>query len=1337
VWRALSGGGEEDPFDRLWAAATERLPTDYRDALFRDHLARIKGAFRDGDLASVDDMRGLLGEVGLNGDEAPVVVRCMEEAIEAELRARAATDQQAFQALMTRLVTALHDQEKARLSETQRQIADVQDKADRHRLDAAAREVNDGYIALGLRELAGLMAELHARAEPPNDTLSACHRLRAMALLQTERGDNVGSAAEELAQAESCAGTSRARTKCAEVRAVVCAASGDAEGAMQSLGQVDLSDRPPLEFGVSIQLGHIDRADEMVASRSIDFRLAERDEQVARSAVVYYGAKRDTDRLVPAAEHLVNRFPSPRNDLLAAIWLHDGADRKWAAVAPGVLLPGFALYLEMGHTLDFSLVRREARLRFRAAAALQHRECYAEAIAASEAAYASVLVLDDQSLIAEARDLLESVDPGSVLLAATKPGAAPSVEECERILAEPGARRHPGAALHLAQRCADAHAAHGRMAEAVESMPEAQPDQFGIQSLRAKTLVDLCVQAGERDRAQTAIESLRVPAERAWVPAVLRVHAALAADDAPAAEKLAEEALADWPRHPEVLAAAFVASSSASDWPAALGYARRLREVLPHNPQTLRWHIAACANTGTWGELLEAYQQAEEGLQAEPRLRTARAHALIAGDRVDEALQELEAVRDSGAATVADLVNLAQLRLVVHGDHHRAQAIALEARDKCPTTPEPYLVLTTIAESAGDLDGAFQWAKQGYQALPADDRIATRLFVCAHQADREDDPSVRAAFSDLQARGGGACMTAMTFEDFKAFIEERLGESARLWGTVVAHYNAGAGHVGMLAWAQGGNVPVYGVLRQMQETSAQRWVTFGDDAEVEERLCAERPEAIVVDYTALVTLHSLGPGAWSVLRRMLRQVMVPSSIRSFVVREALSANMSGQASVLRAGQEILDEHGRADGRLTPLPAAPDDTLGDRVAQACTVSHSLPYLSLTRPEDPHAQPLAFDAALLGDVLRAAGRISIDTHEKLQAPGHRWLSDAERHGAANLLAGRPAMVADVAALEGIARAGALPAFRDHVGHVYVPEAGILRLRQETEQRRFHEQVRLEIGELREILTQAQNPLAWRTPQERHFRFGRARVAPDPMGDPMALGLQTIEDALNLAMETGLPLCVDDRAIRYVVTDDRRQPVLRFGTDTLLVAANRWGLLDEADLYDYLGLLRKFGYRHLPLRPAEVVYWATHEPGDGLGERLLSLLHYHHDCGADLAVLQREQRVFSYAIAGKGFTDYWKAVGITLAALWAARVNAARAGLVSGAIDISREEPFADQQVHYLAVMVESFSAAAGRGSPPPPPQPSATEYVRDALIASGLDPQLVTEALAEASAMAPQA
>ncbi len=659
----------------------------------------------------------------------------------------------------------------------------------------------------------------------------------------------------------------------------------------------------------------------------------------------------------------------------------------------------------------------------------------------------------------------------------------------------------------------------------------------------------------------------------------------------------------------------------------ALTHLLRASAQLPH-PALLR-QTAMLANSEGQPEdaeriLREAIARERGDLEARELL------ALILTQRgaFREAAAEFEALAHLEQGGFRHQINRA-ISLVHAGDHAGALSLYDELCAKSDAPLVAVLGRATVLRSLGRVGEAFRGLARERGRFWSDPQFLTCLVDVGFAAGEE--ASAHEAFVELvrQKKEGllpPGIIEEASLEDLKSRIagfqkrREELGESVlggrvpwllvdRLLGR--ASYWAWGIRTQPLNWVYEQRVNL--AEATVYATNGYTVVKDEESGETELRntQCPGKGAKVVVDWTALITLHRLG-----LLRHAVDyfdKLFIPLTYRRHALEEG-SRLVPHQLSHVRAVDAIhsLIEEQRI-GVLGETNGADPEYEIDEYAEAT-------------PGRPRCS--------FHELFRALYELGVIPQTEVDRLSKAAPANSSQN--APLGAGKEIFVA-LSSLEGLSQLGVLDVVA-RTFHLYVDRAAIEELRSRRRVLRFQEQVRSLHGELWQFV-QA-NPKVAELP---------ATSAPPPASERVRN--EPSIDAVRVAQTAGLPLFVDDRYCQAVVLNARSTvPDAAFGIGDFLRALQEGDSAERRLLGNAWHQLLTWRYRFL-IPPSDVVLeWAAEYRGNLPGEKLRELARYAHDAVSDPGLFAgRETTTNPSTIAIRYYQDWIGTAAEVIAGVW----------------------------------------------------------------------------------------
>jgi hypothetical protein len=422
------------------------------------------------------------------------------------------------------------------------------------------------------------------------------------------------------------------------------------------------------------------------------------------------------------------------------------------------------------------------------------------------------------------------------------------------------------------------------------------------------------------------------------------------------------------------------------------------------------------------------------------------------------------------------------------------------------------------------------------------------------------------------------------------------------------------------------------ILDWMSRTQELRWLAedsttraeysiyatngFAIDVSESERQIAQIEAApsgidICVDYSALLTLHSLGQ--LDLLFSTYRVVVIPSDYRFSVLNDIkrLQPHQLSQRSAL----EMLDE---LVARNTLRVYDDDNKDFPRVDE------------YSDPADSGRQP--HPLAALADTLRAAGQLDKESEHALNAIQVRT---ADRDKQARVEKGERIGIA-LPTLLTLYRTGLLDSVVSTF-NVHISKADSRDLDRDLRSFRLRDFARTTLRAMWDLIEQQQNvefvPTEPEAGQERHYDAG--------------LSLSSMQ----VAQDRGLPLLADDRALQAVITNSRATASgSAFGTDALLRARREAGALSIEQYSKSVIRLMRWRYRFVIPSSEMLHHLASRYAGSAPGAELAFVAEYAHDCMRDPGLLGGlENSTPPTSMALRLFMRWTSLIGEFLSLIW----------------------------------------------------------------------------------------
>jgi tetratricopeptide (TPR) repeat protein len=439
-------------------------------------------------------------------------------------------------------------------------------------------------------------------------------------------------------------------------------------------------------------------------------------------------------------------------------------------------------------------------------------------------------------------------------------------------------------------------------------------------------------------------------------------------------------------------------------------------------------------------------------------------------------------------------------------------------------------------------------------------------------------------------------MRAMTIEDIGDWIAKQEHKQFEIRRHILR------GHMPWVTAAQLQNeVPLWSWLLKTQElpwifdeptnraqfaiysTNAFRTIRTDDgDTRLDEISCSDPGSSVVMDLSALITLHQLG--LIRVAADYFDTIHIPATY--LTTQPVDSAKLlPHQLSTKQIAVDVVSAH--AAGRIIALASiahAPSDL---RMIDE--------YVDRNDPT-----PTAFSLSDLIEVLYTAGRLTDVQRSNAALAAHR--ASIFRPSDLQLRIGDKVLVSGVT-LETVHRSGLFePLVHSFTVHVSADDYAEFVAR----------------GNAFRMLEVARSNYLglWDTLRSDHrFQFTAVSRRADVAEQPNRPSNDSALAAFELAKHLHLPLFSDDRCIQTIASNEQITHVdAAFGSDTFVIALSKARLLDNTLAAAHLQQLTKWRYRFIVL-PAEILKtladnYRTHPPGNALRD----VAAYVHDCMRD---------------------------------------------------------------------------------------------------------------------------
>ncbi len=1151
-----------------------------------------------------------------------------------------------------------------------------------------AEALNAGYRSKVERELQELVSDIENKATSlpiPPEVPARVHRLAAAYHLPRSPRETPEASLAQISEALRLWDNAGHRAECRVIQALARQHVDGLEATVTALRDIGSSKARAVEFSLYAHAGHIEKCHEMLEARLVDAQAARRDPDLAPALAYYYALSEEFGQAEETTRDLLNLADTPSHREVAA----DIA--RLTAYAPirqfckrHGLLPNATLGLDLAELAGGDALERCLESYTKAVDGYLAERCEEEAVATLEAAVRA-LRPSSEPVRGLAERLAELSPRNPVLCSLWDPAAPdrdlparpPDFQTLQRLAEDP----HSDTALLLEvagglgcqELIADRPPGSGqeRMRQVVEKLDAARSrfdSDPGLQAGYTLHAAQLWRQAGDAAKASEILEGYEPPQQYAYLAPLLRaMH--YSTHDLEKALNWLDRASALSPENPQVLFVAVTSYGWAEETEKQAEAATKLARLL-RTRQTVRLQLQALADARRWAEFLAAAEQAADDAPEDEFLRPRRANALLALDRGEEAIEDLEWMRQGRLGGADALLALARAYALHRNDYDRALQVAHECTERFPDERDGYLYACELALHAGRTEDAFQAAAEALERFPDEEEVLVKFIHVAHRTGHDGDTRLPNVYGRLSAMGSGHHFRVL--RGAQGLDEAKRLVLARHEATETAEALYAQGVVPLILIAEHPlGVALYGLSRLFLRHGTPRYISCGDQAGDFKWLSEHAPNATVIDYTALLTLEALSdekPDAWlEIPEKCFQTIYVPSSFHEVLAHERDRLADRGQPSRYRSLVQLRNAIERERGVFETLPhlsrdGAPD-TFGEYTERQHASQHSLPYFAEYPQSDYELQVPELNLAAVTELLRSAGEIDKKTHDHLLTLASRPIPQNPADPAT--VAKQREVVADLTTLERMADANALTPLTRYFSKICISEQALDRLRAEIEQFEFDEQCRTGFERFTSQL-RASKATEWVSLEPDERVAMPPRPGTEERLDPY---FRYYADLYNVALKQGTPLWTDDRATRAVSLEAGSVP--RFGTDSLL----KWAFLGRKAIDDntyfalYERMLDEFRYRCLLIEP-EFVVRLYGEVNDPRNERLVRILRTYREAATQIQQLSQDPSwLYGELTVRRAFRAYVDGVAAILDLAHQRGLSPESAGDIFAELDLSR--------------------------------------------------------------------
>ncbi len=798
-----------------------------------------------------------------------------------------------------------------------------------------------------------------------------------------------------------------------------------------------------------------------------------------------------------------------------------------------------------------------------------------------------------------------------------------------------------------------------------------------------------------------------------------------------------DRALDAHPQHPEVLAVAVQMYRASGKHDRQLVFARQLRQLL-RAPQTVAQELQALNDCHDFEGFIVLAEQSTDLKLPEDALHTGLAKASLHMGRLLDAQKHIEWLRDNGQSNPSQLIQLAWVNYRL-GQTERALTVLQKCVEGYPNEPAGYLALSEVCLVSGHRTESFDWALRARRRFPADERVAFHFGLNSFWTGFEQRPDVHAALREFRPGGQFAYTNAVVNISQVEYIEKVRTSHAR-YETLYGLYRRSQLPALLMCYGQSPPQLYAGFHFGGIRHHWPRYAANGAQTDRAEWLAKHNPQAVVLDYSALLTLRSLYGHIWlEHVRKQFGIIWISPKLLDILSWEEMQLSQAVQPArqtartailkVIRLPGSTIQIHPMFGNGSQGQPAWPDPTQEIELAAQLGV----PYLNAYADQEERqaaadANVLVIGLVQLANILEAAGDIDPDVRDHLIA--QKGPLDRMPPGNTPLPASA-GLVASPLTLISIAAAGALDTLLRYAGTLHLSRSGWQWLEQETADFDDTEQVCQSLRELHREVGQAIQdgfvqlgvaPLV----EQQLMTQSEAGVEHSVSENPHEFALVYLVDLLYLAHRHDIPLWADDRWTSELRAGERRPPI-SFGTDTFL----EWQRLIEIDpdrIYADYARLVEWQYRGLPFH-AEYCAWLLTRGVRLEQPRLANAIRMWRDYVIEFATLAKGDSTLSNDFAVRLIGVHNSGLARALRVAYDADVPLESAAGLLQAAGLAREDGLTNgrEPNYYASLLVHALNDAIASLSKKPIRSLLAfAHWLDDALRASGLSSRTIEDA-----------
>lgn len=1079
----------------------------------------------------------------------------------------------------------------------------LQDRHIQQRWEILKKEANDGYREAIQQEVADLVSEMESVVPhtPINPELQGqVYRLAANVFLPNRPGGDVKRCKTYLLKARGFSRSDEGLIKCQIMEALLAYQSHSLEVALALVDELDTEEVDRFRFSLYLENNDIT----LCATLLEKYNEAElvNSKDWLRLLVLYYAAIGDRAKVEEMSARLLTGLSHADQFMMAGFAWARLAYRAYKQFCDdNHVCPVIHIELTLDELIDVAARQRAVEMFVKAFEINREKSCV---VTARQALLSAIrLEMDEWPHSERFNHLLQQLTeispqhPLIVILRKNEVESSTSIsaevvtEQLKKLLTD--AETDVTLALGLALQVSEANEASTKRVTnlLIEHQTRFEHDDVTMVQFLYKVF-QLHLQTGSHSEAKSWIESLTLPEPYSHLR-LLWLFLFFAQHDPTLALDYLEQALVQFPKHPELLAVATKFFWGQGDYQRQLASARELFAILPTSSIAVSL-LNALLTAQHYEEFLQVVGKFENLPLPEEVLKSSCAHAYIRLGQPQRALEPLEWLYHQHKAKFNELMNLARVYQFL-GRWPEVFSVLRTCIERHPEEPEAYLELSQVYLDAGQRNESFHWALKARSRFRHNALVALHLLHISHLTGFEHRPDVRKAFQEFAPGGrfeSKGYMRSASLEEIKTLFQSQRDFSTDL----ATLYRQGKISSMMLCHAQAGFPNAFFRWHVIgTHFKFPRYAAAGDHSFDATSLKRINPSEVVLDYTAILTLWSLYRDEWlDIVRQSFRQVWVSDKLLLIMASEQRLMRQYGQLSQYKIQTTIRNIIERHSSKFHIHPSVdPSDSWGLTGIQTETkiaTEKNLPYLNDYDQDEWLPTVLNVGLRRVARVLKKSGEIDNKIHSQLTRQARRRTHFENRLA----LPRDSSLVIAMPDLTTIVQAGALEAFCNYFGEIHLSEPAWQKVLAQIAEFELTDELVQELRQLQGMLGEAiqagfvqvaalppGQQLLWSIQDEEEDTTGEER---HPSKDIKRLSFEYLEDLLWLAHSKQFPLWADDRWMSKLYPPERKPPLI-FGTDSFLEWAR--SKFSGDDYFDKYSHLVEWAYLGLPPNPNYVLW------------------------------------------------------------------------------------------------------------------------------------------------------